>query len=129
MKLTAPDAACMERFRQRLIQDPDSVLSLTKRLEQEEGIVFSGTEYKRKKPGETPETAPLFQRKNLFAVKTMPVGDTLFSPALPDAVIPTFRALLPLMELFGKQEQAKVQEGDAAYPSAVIEEKYGGFMW
>ena len=70
------------------------------RAERETGLRLTGDEYKRKKEGETPETARFYNLRSLVCCRTLPIGPELFAPELADTVRETLLRLLPLYEYF-----------------------------
>lgn len=95
-----PKPAQMERFRRDLREAPERFLRLTERAERETGLRLTGDEYKRKKEGETPETARFYNLRSLVCCRTLPIGPELFAPELADTVRETLLRLLPLYEYF-----------------------------
>lgn len=99
-RISKPDAAVMELFRNRLEKNPADFLEMAENLRKNYGVVFAGEEYKRKKPCPVPEAEEFFQKKGLSALVRVPAGDELFSEALVPHINKIFKALIPLNDYF-----------------------------
>lgn len=100
----APKAALMTAHRKRLLEKPEEFLSVVEKIQKDGRFSHNSTLYKRQKPGEKPELLPWYQMKNCFFQQTIPAGDELFSPALPDMLVDSFRTLEPLYHYFRRLE-------------------------
>lgn len=137
-RIAKPDAAVMERFRAHITGDGGEFFSLVNQLRRE-GIVFGGEEYKRLKKCTVPEAEEFFRKKGLSASVVVADPAELNSPALAERVISTFKAVLPLNELFHElvdiEEAAKailkesaIEEQSEPEPPAVKAPRQD-FMW
>ncbi len=134
-RISKPEAAVMELFRNRLEEDSANFLKMTNKLEKKHGIVFAGEEYKRKKPCSVPEAEQFFQKKGLSALVRVSAGDELFSEALVSHVNEVFNALVPLNDYFHdivtQTELSKLMKKSISKESApeMVKAPEHEFMW
>lgn len=98
-RISKPEAAVMESFRQMLSAEPSEFLALVKKLKRK-GISFGGDEYKRKKPCDVPEAEEFFLKKGLSAYRKITDISEMNRPELADDIIKTFKLVMPLNDMF-----------------------------
>ena len=100
----APAASLMALHRKHLLEQPDVFSGILNEILKEPEFQDCSLRYKRPKPGSTPETANLYDMKNCFIERQIPVGEQLFSEQLPELLAETFRKLEPLYHYFERLE-------------------------
>lgn len=100
----SPKASLMTQHRKLLLEKPELFIPTAEKLLSDGRFTDHSTLYKRPKPGEKEELLPWYQMKNCFFQQTIPAGDHLFSPELPDMLADTFRTLEPLYHYFRRLE-------------------------
>ena len=133
LKLTHPAAAVMEKFRQRTVTDGGEFIKLAESLESS-GYTIGGDEYKRPKPCDNASAERFFKKKSLVITRSVPLGDELlYSPKLAEAVIETFKKLLPINEMFeefvSQALKEKAESKAAAYEPELPKAPTADFMW
>lgn len=133
-RISKPSASVMERFRAQAAEDPESFLKLTDRLKQQ-GITIGGEEYKRPKKCTVPELADYYKKKGLSAFVRCDDAGILFTEKLTDSIVSTFRAVMPLNDMFNEIVQidalAKAVEKEIAEApdEGMIKAPDVEFMW
>ena len=96
--LWAPKAESMQRFRERLDENPEPFLKLAEDLRRTTGLSISGRQYVRKKPCAHPEAAEYYNLKQIVASYQLPLDQRLYEPELADWVRKILLGCLPLNE-------------------------------
>ena len=100
----APKAYLMESHRKRMMEHPEEFSALAEKILATGRFEDRSTRYKRPKEGGSAELEPWYQMKNCFFEETVPVGEELFDPNLPDRIVSAFETLMPLYDYFRKLE-------------------------
>lgn len=100
----SPKAWLMETHRKRMLEKPEEFRAVVEPILKDGRFENRSTLYKRPKEGGTPELEPWYQLKNCFFEETVPVGEELFDPKLPERIVSAFETLRPLYDYFRKLE-------------------------
>ncbi len=98
-RISKPEAAVMETFRQDIANDPQKFLNMAEALKNQ-GIAFGGEEYKRKKKCTVPEAEEFFIKKGLSAYRRISDIPQLNRPELAEEIIDVFKLVTPLNDYF-----------------------------
>ena len=96
----APKASLMTAHRKRMLERPGEFEAILSPILATGRFQDRSTRYKRPKEGGTPDMEPWYQLKNCFLEETIPVGDELFDPDLPQRLISAYEILTPLYQYF-----------------------------
>ena len=100
----APKAALMEVHRKQMLAHPDRFETIIRPILNTGLVEDRSTRYKRPKEGGSPEIDEWYQLKNCYVAASIPVGDELFDPNLPDRLVEGFQLLTPLFHYFRQLE-------------------------
>ena len=99
--LWRPTTAAMENFRRKIAADPEPFLRLIGETERAAGLPVTAECYKKPKPFEDPALEPYFRWKaDISCIRSEPVSDAIFGPALGQRVGELFEQLTPLLVYF-----------------------------
>lgn len=107
--LYSPKARLMEAHRKRMLERPEEFQAIVEPLMADGRFQNQSACYQRPKEGGRPELMPWYQLKNCFFEETVPVGDELFHPALPERIADAFRTLEPLYRYFRRLEETMAE--------------------
>jgi uncharacterized protein (TIGR02453 family) len=102
--LYSPKAHLMELHRKRMLEKPEEFSKIITPILADERFSDQSTRYKRPKEGGAPELEPWYQLKNCFVEQSIPVGEELFDPNLPEKLADAFQTLELLYHYFRKLE-------------------------
>jgi uncharacterized protein (TIGR02453 family) len=102
----SPKASYMERYRQKILREPEKLEKLARRLNRQNKFVLEGEEYKRPKGEVSPLLKPWFNRKNVGLVYTgdYEEGSPFFAAELVDEIVEGFEWLMPFYLWFKEIE-------------------------
>lgn len=96
----SPKARLMTAHRKRMLEKPGEFQKIVEEILATGRFTDRSTRYKRLKEGGRPGEEAWYQLKNCFFEEEIPVGETLFAPALADRIVENFRILTPLYNYF-----------------------------
>ncbi len=95
-----PRPSFMEKYRHKILREPEKLEKLARRLKGRPDIVLEGTEYKRSKGAVSDALKPWFNRKWVELNVCRPFDDRYDRPELVDDMVDTFCFLMPYYQYF-----------------------------
>lgn len=95
-----PKPYLMEKYRRKILREPEKLETLARRLKRRPDIVLEGEEYKRSKGDVSDLLKPWFNRKWVELNAFHPFDDRYDKPALVDDIVDAFCFLMPYYEYF-----------------------------
>lgn len=91
----------MAKFRARVDRDPDSLLTLVRKLDTQREFVLDGPDYsKLSHPAPCGELDPWYRKKSLALSHDEPLTEAIYSPGLADKLVEGFSFLMPYYDYF-----------------------------
>ena len=94
------DAQTMAAMRRDMDEDPKRLEKLVRKLKKDGRFAVQGQDYARKKGESTPLLVDWYNKKDISVGRYCPIDETLYSPALADALVDGFSFLEPVYRYF-----------------------------
>lgn len=138
-RISKPEAAVMEHFRNGLIDDPAPFFNIFSEAVEKYGLTVGGDEYKRKKPCPKPELEQFFVKKGLSLYTKVSDPAELFSRKIAEHAVEVFKAVKPLNDYFNEiveieelakaAKKAEMQKAEQEPEINMVKAPDVDFMW
>ena len=100
MGFWAPSTELMEAYRRQIEAQPRKLEQLVRRFNRQDRFVLTGPAYARAKGDVGPLLQPWYQKKSVNLEHTLPLDETIFSPALAREIADSLDELIPFYRYF-----------------------------